>query len=111
MGVIDDAELLKRYVTEGSESAFAELVGRHVNVVYSSALRQVRGDCHLAKDVTQLVFIDLARKAARLMGHTSLTGWLYTSVRFAAATVVRTRQRREQREREAESMKEPFAAQ
>ena len=51
-----DAELLRRYATEHSEAAFAELVRRHVDLVYSAALRLVNGDTHGAQDVTQQVF-------------------------------------------------------
>ena len=99
-----DGELLRRYVRDRSEPAFGELVQRHINLVYSAALRQVNGDTHLAEDVTQSVFADLARKAARLIRHTSLMGWLYTSTRFVATNVRRTEQRRSIREREAHAM-------
>ena len=85
----NDIELLRRYVFERSEAAFAELVQQYVALVYSAALRQTNGDVHLAEDVTQEVFTDLARKAARLTRHTSLAGWLYTSTRYAAATLRR----------------------
>ncbi len=99
-----DGELLQRYVRDRSETAFGELVSRHINLVYTAALRQVNGDTHLAEDVTQSVFADLARKAARLIRHTSLMGWLYTSTRFVATNVRRTEQRRSLREREALAM-------
>ena len=99
-----DGELLRRYVRDRSETSFGELVQRHINLVYSAALRQVNGNTHLAEDVTQSVFADLARKAARLIRHTSLTGWLYTSTRFVATNVRRTEQRRSIREREAHAM-------
>ena len=102
----DDAALLAGYVRNRSESDFAELVQRHVNLVYSAALRQVNGDTHLAQDVAQLVFTDLARKAASLAGHRVLAGWLFTSTRFAAAKLVRGEQRRRSRELEAQSMQE-----
>ena len=62
-----DSELLGRYAGTRSEDAFAELVRRHVNLVYSAALRQVNGDAHLAQDVAQTVFTDLARKAGSLV--------------------------------------------
>ena len=103
----EDAELLRSYVNDRSESAFAELVRRYVNLVYSAALRQVGGDIHLAGDVTQSVFVDLARKAEKLTRHASLAGWLYTSVHYAAANARRANLRRQQRELEAHAMNAP----
>jgi RNA polymerase sigma factor (sigma-70 family) len=100
-----DAELLQRFAATHSEAAFAELVRRHVNLVYSAALRQVNGDEHLAKDVAQMVFADLARKAKSLSHRETLTGWLYTSAHFAAAKMVRGENRR--RDREEKFMREP----
>jgi len=102
----EDAELLRRYAEEGSEPAFAELVRRHLNLVYFAALRQVGGDAHRAKDVAQAVFTDLARKASALSRHAVLTGWLYTSTHYAAAKAVRAEQRRQTHEQEARTMNE-----
>lgn len=102
----DDAELLRKYVTDGTEAAFEELVARHVDLVYSAAVRQMGGDVQSAQDVMQMVFIDLARKARGLTHHNSLAGWLYTSVRYAAATVRRSNQRRQKHEWEARTMDE-----
>jgi len=101
-----DSELLSRYARTHSEDAFAELVRRHVNLVYSAALRQVNGDAHLAQDVAQTVFTDLARKAGSLARRETLTGWLYTSAHFAAAKIARTENRR--RDREEKFMREPM---
>jgi len=103
---MSDHELLQRYAESRCEASFTELVKRHVDLVYSAALRQVGGDAHLAHDVTQSVFIDLARKAGSLSGRTVLAGWLYTSTHFAAAKIVRTEQRWRAREQEANSMRE-----
>ena len=102
-----DADLLSRFAATNSEAAFAELVQRHVNLVYSAALRQVNGDAHLAQDVAQTVFTDLARKAGSLANRDSLTGWLYTSAHFAAAKIIRGEHRR--RDREEKFMREPIA--
>src|SRR5689334_10367284 len=93
-----DPELLRAYALLRREDAFAELVRRHTNLVYSAALRQVGGDAPLAQEVAQAVFTDLARKAAPLSHRVDLTGWLYTSTRFAAAKAVRTERRRRARE-------------
>ena len=100
-----DPELLRQFAQSHSEDAFAELVRRHVNLVYSTALRRAAGDAHLAQDVAQTVFTDLARKANSLSRRESVTGWLYTSAHFAAAKIVRTENRR--REREEKFMREP----
>ena len=104
--MIDDAELLRRYAREGAQDAFAELVRRHLDLVYSVALRQVNGDAHLAADAAQMVFGDLARKASVLAGHRVLAGWLFTSARYAAAKLVRGERRRQAREQEAHLMQE-----
>ena len=100
----DDIELLRRFATGGEEDAFRELINRHVDFVYSAALRQVNGEAPLAEDVAQMVFIDLARKARSLPTDLVLTGWLYEAVRFAAANSIRGERRRRTREQEALAM-------
>src|SRR4051812_11438786 len=104
--MMEDAELLGRYVDERDEAAFAEIVRRRLGLVYGVALRKVGGDAALAEDVAQSVFTDLARKAAALSGRAVLTGWLFTSTQFAAAKAVRSAQRRRLREREAYTMQD-----
>jgi DNA-directed RNA polymerase specialized sigma24 family protein len=96
-----DADLLRDYSERGSERAFAALVDRHLQLVYATALRELSGSAHRGDDVAQSVFIDLARKGPRLVGRTSVVGWLYTSTHFAGAKLKRSKQRRAAREREA----------
>ena len=97
---MDDVELLHEYAGSKSEQAFATLVGRHVDLVYSAALRQVR-DRHLAEEVTQTVFIRLARKAGTIHSGVILSGWLFRTTRFVASEVVRMEGRRRHREQKA----------
>ncbi|MGC3958941.1 MAG: sigma-70 family RNA polymerase sigma factor [Verrucomicrobiota bacterium] len=104
--MLDDSALLQRFALARAEEDFAELVQRHLNLVYSAALRQVGGDHQFAEEVTQSVFTDLARKAGSLGNHTSLAGWLYTSAHYAAAKMVRGEQRRRLREQEASQMQQ-----
>ncbi|MGA2747466.1 MAG: sigma-70 family RNA polymerase sigma factor [Verrucomicrobiota bacterium] len=101
-----DAELLRCYATEHDEGAFSDLVGRHVDLVYSAASRLVNGDAHRAQDVTQQVFAELARQAGALMRHPALAGWLYTTTRRLAWRTLRTEQRRAAREQQANTMNE-----
>ena len=96
----DDMELLRQYVRHNSEDAFATLVSRHVNLVYSVALRRVR-DTHQAEEITQVVFIILARKAASLGPKTVLSGWLCRTAHYTAAKAMTIQQRRQRREQEA----------
>lgn len=92
-----DSELLREYVDTRSDRAFTELVQRNLDFAYAAALRQVR-DSHLAADVVQGVFIDLARKAERLRSHPALVCWLFKSVRFGANKALRSEIRRKARE-------------
>jgi RNA polymerase sigma factor (sigma-70 family) len=100
----DDGELLRRYVSARCENAFAALVRRHLALVYNVALRKVGGDSHLAEDITQRVFADLAAKSAILQRHPAITGWLFTGTHYAAAQVVRTERRRKEREQKVHLM-------
>ena len=102
----NDTQLLKEYVLERSETAFKELVERHLNLVYSTASRYANGDSVMAEDITQMVFTELARKAGDVCRHPALAGWLYTCVRNVAANLKRSEQRRLVREKEACSMLE-----
>src|SRR5262245_61664139 len=99
----DDWNLLRQYATDGSDDAFELLVKRHLNLVYSAALRQVR-DPVVAGEVTQTVFIILARKARTLNRATVLSGWLYRTAQFAGAKAVRSEYRRRHHEQEATLM-------
>jgi RNA polymerase sigma factor (sigma-70 family) len=96
----DDSALLRQYAERNSEDAFAALVTRHINLVYSAALRQV-GEPHNAEEITQAVFIILARKAASLRHAKALTSWLFQTTRLTANNFVRREMRRRRREQEA----------
>ena len=96
----EDMELLREYAVAHSEHAFETLVTRYIHLVHSSALRQVR-DVHCAEDITQTVFIILARKAGSLGPKTILAGWLYRTTQYVCAAAVKIQHRRERREQEA----------
>jgi RNA polymerase sigma factor (sigma-70 family) len=102
-GMSDERTLLAEYAA-GSEAAFRELVERYINLVYSAALRLVDGDAHMAQDVAQTVFFDLARAAASLSSDVRLGGWLHRHTCFVAAKMMRAQRRRELREQEAAHM-------
>lgn len=99
-----DAQLLRAYAERSAEAAFRELVTRYTDLVYSAALRQLES-ADLAGDITQGVFLDLARKARpvseRLAGHNSLAGWLHRSTRYAVLNHLRDTRRRVSNERQA----------
>jgi RNA polymerase sigma factor (sigma-70 family) len=98
-----DSQLLRDYVRAKSQDAFTELVRRHLDLVYSAALRQVRSP-QLAEEISQSVFADLARAAEQLKPDTILTAWLYQVTRRTAIDVVRRESRRQARERLAVEM-------
>ena len=97
----DDSALLRQYAENHSDEAFAELVTRHVNLVYSVALRHV-GNPHNAEEITQAVFVILAKKAAQLRHAKALSSWLFQVTRLTATNFARSEMRRHRREEEAQ---------
>jgi RNA polymerase sigma factor (sigma-70 family) len=100
MQTMDDSALLRLFAENGSNEAFAALVTRHINLVYSVALRQV-GHSQDAEEITQAVFIILAKRAARLRHAKALSSWLFQATRLTAGNFVRGEIRRHHREEEA----------
>jgi RNA polymerase sigma factor (sigma-70 family) len=104
--MVPDSELLRRYGENGNQEAFAELVGRYIDLAYSAAVRVLGGASLLAPDVVQTVFITLSLKARPLSRHPTLAGWVHKSVRLAALDALRRERRRQAREKEADKMQE-----
>src|SRR5437773_9530666 len=100
MGNIGDMDLVREYASRKCEDAFTTLVSRHINMVYSVALRQV-GNAQHAEEITQAVFLTLARKAPSLGQSTVLSGWLFRTARLSAANFQMSEVRRTRREHEA----------
>jgi RNA polymerase sigma factor (sigma-70 family) len=101
---MDDSELLRHYLEERSEKSFAELVRRHLPLVFRAALRQAEGDAAQATEIAQAVFVLLARKARVLLEHRTLAGWLHTTVCYTASSIRRANRRRRWYEQEASRM-------
>ncbi len=102
----DEASLFRRFAESHAPEVFAEIVRRHLDAVYSTALRRVGGDTHLAEDVVQQVFVALARSATVVARHPAPAAWLYLATRHEAAHLVRRERRRQQREQTAFAMTE-----
>ena len=100
----DSQKLLVEYATNGSETAFRDLLTRYLNLVYSTAIRLVDGDTHLAEDVTQCVFIDLAHMAPSLPKGVKVGGWLHRHTCYVSSKALRGERRRQLRERQAVDM-------
>src|SRR4051812_26486419 len=99
---MNDSQLLHDYVKTRSEEAFAALVRRHIDLVYAAARRQT-ADASAAEEITQTVFIVLARKAHTLHG-ARLAGWLLAATRYAACNARTAATRRRFHEQRAASM-------
>jgi RNA polymerase sigma factor (sigma-70 family) len=104
-----DMDLVRQYADRNSDTAFAALVSRHVNLVYSAALRKT-GNPAAAEEITQAVFVILAKKAGRISNKTNLAGWLYQTARLAASSLLKSEARRVRREQEAYMQTELGAA-
>lgn len=100
MQELDDISLLREYVDHASQDAFATLVARHVDKVYSIALRHTRNS-HQAEEIAHTVFIILARQAGKLSSRVILAGWLCRTAQLTAVTFIRSETRRVRREHEA----------
>ncbi len=106
MSDVTDHDLICEYARSGSEEAFGELAHRHVDLVHSTAFRVLR-NASLAEEVTQRVFVALARNATKLQHRAVLTGWLHETTRNFAITTVRSEERRRLREQEAATLETP----
>ncbi len=104
--MIDDRELLRRYSEHDDEGAFSELVGRHLPLVYAVARRRLAEWPHLAEEVSQSVFTEVARKAGTLANHPAIAAWLFKTTHHIAATLLRSERRRRTRESAAHLMEE-----
>ena len=104
-----DQQLLRAYTELQSEAAFAAIVQRYVDLVYSAAFR-LSCDAHAAKDVTQAVFVVLAQNARQLTDRPALAGWLHGTARNLAVKVIRSDVRRRAREQEAAVMNKLLSA-
>src|SRR5438874_7824291 len=100
MPELEDMELLREYTDNHSDDAFATLTARHINKVYSVALRHTRNP-HQAEEITQAVFVILANKSRHLGKGVVLSGWLCKTARLTAVTFIRSEIRRARREQEA----------
>src|SRR5436190_22575815 len=100
MQELDDIALLRKYIEQDYEEAFGTLVARHVNKVYSVALRHTRNP-HSAEEITQAVFVILAKKSHKLSKAVFLSGWLCRTAQLAAVTFLRSEIRRARRQQEA----------
>jgi len=102
---MDDWQSLSEFVRTGSSAAFGQLVSRHLDLVYSTCRRVLPArDAHLAEDVTQAVFVILAKKAHTIRRPASLVGWLHNTARYVAANASRVAANRRRHELEAAQM-------
>lgn len=97
---ISDRDLLKRYAETKSDAAFTEIRRRYARLVYSACLRE-SGDATLAEDAAQGVFLLLSRKAAGLVSHDSLAGWLFLASRYITRNLMKQDRRRQMNEAQA----------
>src|SRR5688572_29125689 len=102
---MSDAELLHAYVHHGCEHSFSDIVARHIDAVYATALRQAR-NIHLAQEISHTVFALLARKAHSLVKIENLGGWLHRATCLTSLKMIRTECRRRDREQLATAMHE-----
>lgn len=103
--VLQDQELLKKYVSVSDQAAFSELVRRHMSMVYATIWR-LTGDEGISEEGTQNVFVILAKKAAQCCRVVNLGGWLHQCARNEARNMNRKRSLRKEKEVEAYAMME-----
>lgn len=100
------AELLHRYAGQGSEEAFRQLSAIHAGMVYATAERRLGALRHMAADVTQAVFILLARRARVLPQGIVISAWLHRQTVRQSLNFLRSEHRRQIREQSVFTMNE-----
>lgn len=94
---------MAEFRASGAEAAFGELVRRYTNLVYSIARRRVT-DVTLAQEVTQIVFIRLAKAPPQLDSEAQLPAWLHRTAVHVSIDLWRSETRRRAREQHALAM-------